>query len=81
MLQNAYLLAKIGADTADNERNFAERSGPDTRPGAGAVGAGISWARGGRELQAREVRGPRALPCLSADVRLVTSWVANKDFG
>ena len=24
MLQNAFLLAKIGADTAENERNFAE---------------------------------------------------------
>ena len=24
MLQNAYLLAKIGADTAETERNFAE---------------------------------------------------------
>ena len=24
MLQNAYLLAKIGADTAGNERHFAE---------------------------------------------------------
>ena len=24
MLQNAYLLAKIGADTAENERNLAE---------------------------------------------------------
>ena len=24
MLQNAYLLAKIGADTAENERTFAE---------------------------------------------------------
>ena len=24
MLQNAYLLAKIGADTAENERDFAE---------------------------------------------------------
>ena len=24
MLQNAYLLAKIGADTAENERNFAQ---------------------------------------------------------
>ena len=24
MLQNAYFLAKIGADTAANERNFAE---------------------------------------------------------
>ena len=26
MLQNAYLLAKIGADTAENEQNFAENS-------------------------------------------------------
>ena len=25
MLQNAYLLAKIGVDTAENERNFAEK--------------------------------------------------------
>ena len=25
MLQNAYLLAKIGADTAENERDFADR--------------------------------------------------------
>ena len=25
MLQNAYLLAKIGADTAENERYFAEK--------------------------------------------------------
>ena len=25
MLQNAYLLAKIGADTAENERIFAEK--------------------------------------------------------
>ena len=24
MLQNAYFLEKIGADTAENERNFAE---------------------------------------------------------
>ena len=24
MLQNAYLVAKIGADTAENERNFAK---------------------------------------------------------
>ena len=24
MLQNAYFLAKIGADTAENEQNFAE---------------------------------------------------------
>ena len=40
MLQNACLLAKIGADTAENERNFAEMlpkignypTGPPTQP-------------------------------------------------
>ena len=48
MLQNAYLLAKIGADTAENERNFAEillkfgnyPTGPWTFRGAGASGQG-----------------------------------------
>ena len=42
MLQNAYLLAKIGADTAENERHFAELLqknwqlpyGSDARPAA-----------------------------------------------
>ena len=28
MLQNAYLLANIGADTAENEQHFAENFGP-----------------------------------------------------
>ena len=34
MLQNAYLLAKIGADTAENERKFAEilQKSPGTAP-------------------------------------------------
>ena len=31
MLQNAYLVAKTGADTAENERNFAENL-PDLGP-------------------------------------------------
>ena len=37
MLQNAYLLAKIGADTAENEQHFAEISSAwtDRRPGRG----------------------------------------------
>ena len=34
MLQNAYLLAKIGADTAENERNFAQNL-PKTSGAAG----------------------------------------------
>ena len=36
MLQNAYFLAKIGADTAENEQHFAEilpTDGADGRPG------------------------------------------------
>ena len=39
MLKNAYLLAKIGADTAENERKFAEfaarAAGSARRPAAG----------------------------------------------
>ena len=48
MLQNAYLLAKIGADTAENEQHFAEfcqklattllSTGP---PGLGGLHGGI----------------------------------------
>ena len=51
MVKNAYLLAKIGADTAENERNFAENGqlptdglrlrGPrDRRPGLGTPSTG-----------------------------------------
>ena len=32
MLQNAYLLAKIGADTAENEQHFAENVEHSPRP-------------------------------------------------
>ena len=39
MLQNAHLLAKIGADTAENERQFAE-SLPSLPGAAGALGRG-----------------------------------------
>ena len=52
MLQNAYLLAKIGADTAEIERNFAENlpkignypTGPPGR-GGNRGGAGGAWSR------------------------------------
>ena len=60
MLQNAYLLAKIGADTAENERTFAEnlqlpyedrdpRAAQGRRPDGGdgaAARAGPREARG-----------------------------------
>ena len=39
MLQNAYLLAKIGADTAENERNFAENWQLDEEHGEPGEGA------------------------------------------
>ena len=57
MLQKAYLLAKIGADTAENERNFAENwqlpYGPmDARPARGGAGSPrLPWAAR-RELEA-----------------------------
>ena len=39
MLKNAYLLSKIGADTAENERHFAKilrgRGGPPADPRGG----------------------------------------------
>ena len=43
MLQNAYFLAKIGADTAENEKHFAEILPTDAAPrlrffAAGAAG-------------------------------------------
>ena len=49
MLTNAYLLAKIGADTAENERHFAEIL-PIGRGAAGQNGPrgadGVPGARG-----------------------------------
>ena len=36
MLQNAYFLAKIGADTAENEQHFAEILPTGRRPSDGA---------------------------------------------
>ena len=56
MLQNAYLLAKIGANTAENERNFAEilpnvEKVPED-PAHAAVSAGreLLASRGGASL-------------------------------
>ena len=58
MLQNAYFLAKIGADTAENERHFAESlpkignypTGPPRVPGPrprAERSRGVPHARGG----------------------------------
>ena len=54
MLQNAYFLAKIGADTAENERNFAEilpkicRKLATTPPSCGDADEGAGPEGGGR---------------------------------
>ena len=48
MLQNACLLAKIGADTAESERNVAEAGpAPRRRRRCGGAGPGSSAGRGG----------------------------------
>ena len=63
MLQNAYLLAKIGADTAENERNFAENlpkigNYPTVRlPGGGPVRERAVGGPGAALLAARITEG------------------------
>ena len=61
MLQNAYFLAKIGADTAENEQHFAEilpigrRVAADTTKQARARGGG--GPRGPGQLRRRPAGG------------------------
>ena len=60
MLQNAYFLAKIGADTAENEQHFAEilqnlQRDRGRRQGGELVGAGLRGLR-------QHGRGDRGLP-------------------
>ena len=78
MLQNAYLLAKIGADTAENEQHFTEicrsavvsptvgKLGPGEAPpalrGADAEGRRERWPTLGEVRAARERDGRLLLP-------------------
>ena len=48
MVQNAYFLAKIGADTAENERQFAENSPKIGNYPTGPSGPGPRRPRGAR---------------------------------
>ena len=82
MLQNAYFLAKIGADTAENERNFAEllpKTGnyptgpPGRRPDATAGGAGCAE----RAREVRHVRLRRGAAASDAGGRWA-GWVARR---
>ena len=56
MLQNAYFLAKIGADTAENEQHFAEIL---PKPGNYPTGRGADPARGARRHRRDPRRDPR----------------------
>ena len=68
MLQNAYLLAKIGADTAENEQHFAEilptdalwrlRTQRAARPRRGLREAQGEAARPAAEVQVERPKGP-----------------------
>ena len=54
MQQNAYLVAKIVADTGENERNFAEiLLKTDNYPTGPQAAGGGERARGGREALRR----------------------------
>ena len=57
MLQNAYFLAKIGADTAENEQHFAEILPIDRR--VAPRGAGLERRRRGRKRDLGSARGGR----------------------
>ena len=60
MLQNAYLLAKIGADTAENEQHFAEilPTEDSDLPGRGAALTGLDRVVGGVALAPEEAADP-----------------------
>ena len=81
MLQNAYSLAKIGADTAENEQHFAEilpkignyPTGRTGRRSSSRV-AGAPWYRRGTRAASSEPEpertAPRGLRLDSAPTRL-----------
>ena len=64
MLQNAYLVAKIGADTAENEQHFAEILPTDAlwrgRGGYGRGGPEAARRQSGLRAQARALHGFRS---------------------
>ena len=61
MLQSAYLLAQIGTDTAENERQFAEILPIDPRAGPLGPAAALLHRLGLPAPRLQELRG-RAVP-------------------
>ena len=92
MLQNAYFLAKIGADTAENEQHFADMlpkicnypTGPlgpywsDERARQRYTGVGV-----GRRPDLRRARscgrGGPLFVVVRSRIALLYDWIANKD--
>ena len=58
MQQNAYLLAKIGADTAENKRNFGEILAKCCQNYATTLGVLFPWVVHPHRLAADEQRAP-----------------------
>ena len=57
MLQNAYFLAKIGADTAENEQHFAEKRRGGRRGGRRGYAFAPLLRRHGAPVRGAESRG------------------------
>ena len=70
MLQNAYFLAKIGADTAENEQHFAEILPTDALADALTAGRAL---RPGR-LRRRAPRAPAELARFFRDLLNLDFW-------
>ena len=78
MLQNAYLLAKIGADTAENEQHFAKNlrktdnypTGPPLAIGGLAHLPVSGWAR---KNASRRCKGPMQCVCNVFHVTLTSN--------
>ena len=61
MLQNAYLIAKIGADTAENKRNFATKLATAARRGGGPQRQGELEEPAAAQATAARLREPRSV--------------------
>ena len=62
MLTNAYLLAKIGADTAENEQHFAEILPKTSATGSSFAAASARGAARGRQRETDRSKDAPAQP-------------------
>ena len=74
MLQNAYFLAKIGADTAENEQHFAEILPTDALPQLQTSAARLAeLCRAGAAFQDRDAAKRGAVRRVSSALALATT--------